>query len=389
MAKNLALRRRCLMTLVGAVFFALPFALSSCTLRRQVLPQELSFQGLVLTVWDCMEPSFQGTDAYQTRVKSVVDRFSEEYQVKVEVEFKERREILSFLMGESQELDPPCLSYSTEWPVISDDAQGLTELLSADDYLDGAATYWMLDGKLMGVPSYVHWVGMAARSSILPLTGIPSDSGYWYDSQWFLPSAIEGPGTDYSAASAISYLEYLKSSCKEALSDPLDAWDRGVVSTLFPVTPHLYRWLRTSYEDEVGLSPIPGASGEMRFHCTVPGYMVFSEEEPHRSCALLLAKELAANRGVWVARSIGGVPAAVQDMPVYDLEAGIPEDYRQIIRGLDSQIAQAALTSGEGLRRYKIGQGFGEIVPQFVRGVLTLQDMERSIQDLWESHTTP
>ncbi len=371
------------------VFFVLLLWNSGCLTEPKTLPQELSFQGLVLTLWDCMEPSFPGIRLYQDRVKSVVDDFSEKHQVKVEVTFMERREILSFLLGERDESQPPCLTYSTEWPTVPYGAQDLTGVLAAEEYLDGAAHYWTLDGKIMGVPSYVHWVGMAVRPSALPISGIPADSGYWPESQWFLPSAIEVPGSDFTPQSAVSYLEWLKSSSRGGLGDPLNAWNLGAVSALFPVTPHLYKWLRASYGDEVSLSPIPGPFGKPRFHCTVPGYVVLSEEEPYRSCALLLAKELAANRGVWAARSIGGVPAAIQDMLIYDLEAGIPGHDKSILRGIDQEIASAALIAGEGIRRQQISQGVGQIVPQFIEGDVTLQDLEKSIRDLWESHTTP
>ncbi len=352
-------------------------------------PKKLSFQGLVLTLWDSPEPSFQGADSYDKLALSVVENFCSRHKIQIDMKFCERRQILSLLLGQESQESSPSIVFSTEWPVAPDGAQNLTGMLDEDGYLDGAIHYWTTEKGLFGIPSYFYWVGMAAKSPVEPQEGLPAGSAYWPDSQWFLLSALDLPEAGFAPEKAGEYLRWLKSSCLPAGGDPLDQWRDGSVSALFPVTPHLYKWLQTTYGPESHLCPIPGPFGAPQFYCTVPGYLVLAEEESAKSCALLLAQELAATRGRWAARNIGALPAAVKDVPVYDLDGGPARCDKAALRALGTQAFVSVPITSEALLRERVSVGVPDLVQGFMKGDISGTDMERGILNLWKSHTKP
>ena len=88
--------------------------------------------------------------------KRQVEAFAREHGVEVEVLFQTRSKIEELLSG-NYKGEEPSLVYSTEWPFVGSGIQDLTDLVSIGDYQDAAITYWTDAGKIMGIPSYVHW----------------------------------------------------------------------------------------------------------------------------------------------------------------------------------------------------------------------------------------
>ncbi len=362
---------------------------AGCRFLEKKPSGELPFEGLKLVVWDTVEPSFSRAESYQELIELTVAEFSGKYGAQVDIEFVSREHIFEFLYGESDVAQPPSVVYSTECPALPKGAEEISSSTCSSDYLDQAVDYWSPQGQLMGVPAYVHWVGKAIRVKRQDGDEISSGLGFWPDSQWFLASAIDFPDQGFKPDAAISYLEWLKDTFKDEQEEPLDAWEAGRVDSLWPVTPHMYCWLKSAFEGQVTLGPIENPFDDPRFYCSVPGYIALSHEDPEKSCAILLAKTLARKRGIWAARNIGAIPAAVEDVVIYDLEAPLNQDEKRLIRDCSEKIPSQCLTAQEALRRRQIWQGFARVTEEFLGGAIPSGGLNQRIFELWESHTKP
>ncbi len=380
-------RRFPIVLLILASMFLATFG--GCLFQKNKQSDELSFEGLKLVAWDAAEPSFSRSDAYQQTIQETAEEFSGKYGVQVDIKFVSREDILEFIYGSSDVPEPPSVIYSSEYPAMPEGAKEISRDVPLDDYLDQTTDFWSPQDQLMGVPAYVHWVGMAVRAGDLGEGGTISNSGYWPDSQWFLASAIDFPEQQFGADAATAYLEWLKSTVRGEQEEPLDAWENSAVNALWPVTPHMYCWLKSSSEGQVDLRPIENPFGDPRFYCAVPGYMVLANEEPEKSCATLLAKALARKRGLWAARNIGAIPAAIGDVAIFDLEAPLSQDEKCLIRECSVNVTSACLSAEEALWRRQIWQGFARITEDFLKGAIPPDDLSQSILELWESHTKP
>ena len=152
---------------------------SACYVRPEE-PRRMSYDSLRLTVWDVRQPRLPGDHSYEDEVARALNAFQELYGVEINLVFVNRREIVEFLSGDSVTTDPPALIYSTEWPVISEMMVDVTQYIDTSEYNTSAVDNWTIDGKLIGIPSFYHWLVAAAKESEEDMV-----TGYWLESPAF------------------------------------------------------------------------------------------------------------------------------------------------------------------------------------------------------------
>lgn len=374
-------------------------------------PEPLSIRGEKIVVWDAVEPSFPDSPSYQASVTAIVEAFEQERGVEVDLHFVSRHEIDQYLAdGKVESGEAPCLIHSTEWPTLHEKYRDVALEADPDGFLDAATHYWSRDGRLYGIPAYIHWFGTAVESSLVPgeladvvadgtwAAEIAGETGYWHDSQAFLPSALDWDEAGWSPENTVAYLKWVKERYGDPLEDPLAAWQDGVVSALSPVTPHLFRWLNSTGGAKMRFLPVPRpedwrANGEItglecalsQFFYTVPGYGVLGESPAQQRCAALLGQLLAENLGRWAARVLGCVPARVQDTSFYHLESGWSYSERMAFLEQLEACSLVAPTQEESLMRMKVSQVCRDSLSGFFRGDVSEQELMSKIRDILTS----
>jgi hypothetical protein len=341
-------------------------------------PSELSYKGLSIVVWDAKEPHLPGASPYTELVARAVEAFAREHGVEVEVLFQTRSKIEELLSG-NYKGEEPSLVYSTEWPFVGSGIQDLTDLVSVGDYQDAAITYWTDAGKIMGIPSYVHWLCLAKRGA--GPVHLKDSTGYYLTGPGFLDSGLDGSNSSWTEQSLLDYVEWVKSTFGSYVEEPLDLWIQNEFNALFPVTPHLLKWLRLAQGDgSVQMLPIPGIYGEPRFHFTVPGYVVTAQEDNELRCAVELGKTLASTRGKWAARATGGMPAYIQDMPVFHVESGLTREERlALMSGFENSGCRMGDLS-EFLKRTDIRNFAASLIERYLSGRISKGEFEEGIR---------
>jgi len=314
--------------------------LSGCK-RLPEVPEKISFEGLKLVVWDVREPHFPGVRPFEDELVRATEEFKKKHNVTIELKLKNREDIKDLLLGKTKE-QIPHLVYSTEWPMTSGFISDVSRNIGINELHDVAVSYWTKNGKLLGIPAYIYWLCPAKRGDAVSDTNLQDKVGYWIDAPGFFRAILDRAAGGWTEKNILHYVTWVKSTFGPFNEDPLDLWDRHSIDVLFPVTCHLFRWLEVSEQDEkVVVMPIPGPFDSSSFYYTVPAYLVLVKDEPYRSCATELGKNLARTRGRWAARAIGGIPAYTHDMPIFNLESGLShEDRLKVIELLKSSSLQ-------------------------------------------------
>lgn len=370
-------------------------------------PEELSFDGLKITVWDAKEPHLPGVYPYEDQVAHIIEVFEKEYNVTVEYRYREREEIIRFLTGQStgpgeEAGEGPVVVYSTEWPVVPDGAVDVSGGLDLEEFHDTCVSYWTRDEEVLAVPAYVHWFCAAARRGPVPDDSegyssaregapvSPGKTGYWVSSRAFLRVYLDRTGRGWDEKDIVDYLAWVKANFGKIRDDPLDLLDQGDLDALYPVTPHLYRWLKVSEKTEssrkITIYPPPGPGCDGGFYYTVPGYIVLAKEEPYRSCATRLARVLSQNLGRWAARAIGGIPARVEDMPVFNVQSGFSYEERQKLASVLKQIGLKVPAPQDFILKEKLHAGILDLMKDYLSGKVTEQTLEDGIRRVIEGH---
>lgn len=357
--------------------------------------EPLSIRGEKIVVWDAIEPSFSDAPSYQESVIAIVEAFEREQGVEVDLRFVTRREIEQYLADRKAESgEVPSLVHSTEWPTLREEYENVASEADPGNYLDAATVYWTRDGKLYGIPAYIHWFGTAVESSLVTgelvnvladgtwVASVAGKTGYWHDSQAFLPSALDWGGTGWTPEELVAYLKWVKEQYGAPLEDPLASWQDGVVSALSPVTPQLFRWLNSSGGAKMRFLPVMGSVDSSRFFYTVPGYVVLGGSTAQVRCAALLGQLLAENLGRWAARVLGCVPASVQDIPFYHLESGWSYSERMVFLEQLEACSLTAPTERESLVRLEISRVCQDSLRGFFRGDVSDQELTDQIRDI-------
>ena len=102
-----------------------------------------------------------------------------------------------------------------------------------DEYQDASMAYWTDDGKIMGIPSYVHWLCLASK---LPESEEFKDrAGYFLASPGFLDSGLSGLDGGWAVQNVLDYVEWVGSNFGRYVEEPLDRWAQNQSVALFPV----------------------------------------------------------------------------------------------------------------------------------------------------------
>lgn len=384
-----------------ALFCVTAAAFSGC-LQRETEPEPLSIRGQRIVVWDAIEPSFPDVPSYQASALAVAEDFAREQGVEVEFKFVTRQDIDLYLSeGKAQDGEEPSLVYSTEWPIMHDEFKDVDKDVDPGRFLDAASSYWTFDGKLFGIPAYIHWFGTAVDTSLVPGDWTPlsdgdtwTDSvagkiGFWSDSPAFLSSVMDWPEVGWTAEKVVSYLKSVKERWGTVPEDPLAAWQDGAVVALSPVTPHLYKWFNSSSEANMRLFPTVGLLEPARYYYTVPGYVVLGEDFAKTRCATLLGELLAQNLGRWATRVLGSVPARIEDAALYHLESGFSYEERMTFLGQLETCSLAAPTPNQCLMRDEVSKVCGRFLREFLKDDLTDEELMSGIRDVLQRHTKP
>ncbi|HHY11273.1 MAG TPA: hypothetical protein GX529_01450 [Firmicutes bacterium] len=348
-------------------------------------PSEVSLGDMKIVVWDVKEPHLPGAPPYSELLSLVVENYANEHGAIVEVEFKSRQEIENLLLGNHQG-EVPSVVFSTEWPFMGEGTQDLTAMIKAGDYLEDALSFWVYDGKLMGIPSYIHWLCLAKRAAS---DDSPGAAGYFLTAPGFLHSALDYGCMDWAEQDICDYVEWVKDTYGLYSEPVLDLWERNQISTLYPVTPHLFRWLRLSEKDcEIEMLPMDTPQGEARFYFSVPGYVILAGSQEEVECAVELAKLLAASKGRWAARAVGCIPAHVHDVPVFDLESGFTREERvNLVAGLRDSGA-CVVDWVEFGSRSNIRLAVTPAIERYLSGSTGRREFEESIRSALKGHTS-
>ena len=189
--------------------------------------------------------------------------------------------------------------FSSEWPVIVDVVADISGELERDTFIDPAITYWSRDEQVFGIPAYIQWIGTAART--LPVGD--GTTAYWVDSPAFLRAALDRGEAGWNEETLLEYAQWVKGKYGRFRDDPLLAWQQGAVDALYPVTPYLFKWLKTSAQGtEAEISVVPASSpfGSDSFYYTVPAYLVLAENAPEKAAAV---EPASAFRPTWAVGS--------------------------------------------------------------------------------------
>ncbi len=349
------------------------------------LPHEIPSGDIRIVVWDAKEPHLPGASPYSELASLVVETYGQDLGITVELEFKSRQEIENLLLGDYQG-EVPSVVYSTEWPFVGMGIQDLSEMVQVDDYLEAAASFWTHDGRLMGIPSYIHWLCLAKKAGP---DDSPERAGYFYGSPGFLHSALDYGNLGWTEEDISTYVEWVNNTYGLCPDPVLDLWEQHRINSMYPVTPHLFKWIRLS---ENGLAtqmlPIDNPEGVPRFYFSVPGYVVMDANKDRVEYAVGLAKLLAANRGRWAARAIGCIPAYMPDIPLFDLESGFDREERvRLMAGfLDSQARIADWITYSKKNQIRIA--VTRAIEEYLSGSIGREQFEQSIHAALKSHTT-
>jgi len=373
--------------LVCAALLSVPLA--GCGIGVKEAPQAPDVSGLSITVWDAAQPRVEGVADYRQAATRVAAEFAGRCGLNVDLRFVARQQIADLLLGKTAG-ERPHLVFTTEWPFAPLDLPGVPELVDEASYLDAAASYWKRDGRILAIPSYIHWIGLVSRGDApVGTEALRQETAYFADSPAFLRLALDSPGAGWDAEKVASYLAWVKETYGPPPVDPLAAWDEETVQAIFPVTAYLLRWLRERRGELLRLLPLAGPFGEPGFYYTVPGYVVLAAEEPYRSCAADLGRELAANLGRWAARAVGAIPAAVSDLAVFNVESGLSfEERSALIRSVSTCRSRVPATD-DYLYRESVVSAVRQDAWDFLSGKTTEAEARRSIREALERYTRP
>ena len=200
----------------------------------------------------------------------VAEDYAKTLGITVDLEFKPRQQIEDLLLGIIKGDSVGGIFHRMAFVGIG--TQDLTEMVEADDYLEAAAGFWMYDGRLMGIPAYVHWLCLAKRAD---LGNSSPNAGYFIYSPGFLHSALDYGNLDWVPEDICTYVEWVKQTYGLCQEPVLDLWEQGRIGMMYPVTPHLFKWIRLSEKDlDTEMLPIDNPEGTPRFYFSVPGYVV-------------------------------------------------------------------------------------------------------------------
>lgn len=371
--------------------------MSSC--RRPSVPKKLDLSGVEIVVWDSLQPDFPGSPNYAEEASRVIQEFCGETGVKVDYRRRERKDVLALLSGDGSR-GRPDLMFSSEWPVASSSLADLSAETDPGDYVDPASAYWTRNGKLFGIPAYIQWIGTAVRGGV----GRAGAAGriaaaYWVGSPGFFRAALDATGAGpneraleelLNEKSLLEYVNWIKQTYGTLRDDPLLAWQRGEVDLLYPATPYLVKWLKASSGGgDVSVAPVSSHTGGNSFYYTVPAYLVLAEGSREQAAAVDLGRRLAANLGRWAARTLGCVPARVDDVPIFNVESGLGYEERQAVWESVRAGTRAVPDAADFLRVSAIQSVLESPVTGYLKGSVSAQTLEESIRAAFLRHTKP
>lgn len=364
-------------------------ALAGCMTKAKVVPYEPKFGGQRLVVWDADEPRVSGAPPYRDLVMEVIEEFSSRYSVQVDLRVVTRQEITDFLSGKtgSAGSEEPGLTFSTEWPLFSGLEVDVSQSVGESEYLGFARNYWQSGDKILAIPSYIHWVSTAARvDKVGPLVYMPGSPG-------FLRAVLDLPGGGWDVDRITAFLLWVKERYGPVHPDPLGAWRSAEAAAVYPATPFLFRWLEGEDTEETVPVPVENPFGEPRFFVTVPAYLVLAEAGPKRECAVLLGKLMAANLGRWTARAVGGIPALLGDIAVFNVESSFGYKERSQLLSLLSanhgSAGQRAPDRRDFILRESLEKALAGTVIGFLSGETDEPELRAIIHEVLERHTKP
>ncbi len=385
--------------------------LASC-LGRPEVPDTYDLRNVRLVVWDALQVKFPDSADYSEEVSRVIQEFCRETGATVDLRYAERREILDLLTGTypKDTTEVPHLVFSGEYPVLSDRLEDVSHAVDPDIFLDAAANYWTRDGKLLGIPAFIHWTGTAVKYQAggehAPENGEgegrdleegeaqvprPSRTAYWTDSPLFLRCALDVSGMEWGAETVLQYAEWVRENYGSFHDDPLSAWEHGLADALYPVNPYLYKWLEAREEEGSGITIVPPGThfDDDRFYYTVPAYLVLCEGGAEKAAAVELGRRLAKSLGRWAARTLACVPALVDDMSIFNLESGF--DYAERKRIWDSVVTGEAKApeAAEYLQVVSLAGALEAPLREFLSGRISRQDLEGLIHEALSRNTRP
>ncbi len=365
--------------------------LAGCRMGAKGVPVKPDLEGVSIVVWDADQPAMPGVPSYRAEAARVVRDFCARYQVTVDLKFVVRQEISDFLSGRASG-DGPAVAFSSEWPFLPDKARDVSSYVGDGAYLDAALDYWREDGRILAIPSYVHWMCVASRArgtgEDVPPAAVPAKVAYLSDSPGFLRSTLDLPGAGWDAGKIAAFLSYLKDEYGPSDVDPLGAWSDGVVQALYPATPFLLRWMKGTSGEVVPL-PLKSPFDDPRFYYTIPGYLVLATDGLQRECAMLLGKELAANLGRWAARAVGGIPALSNDVVIFNVESSLGHDARCALLSSLGGYRFHAPAMQDFLLRESLERTLSPVIADYLSGKAAGGDLSASIQDILQRHTKP
>lgn len=351
-------------------------------------PKEQILSGLSMTAWDVAQPVVPGAPDYAQDVARVVAEFEQRYGVKVDLKTVGRQDIVKVLSGKAPAGDV-ALTFSTEWPFAPANLPGVPGEVDAGAFLGAAAAYWTKDGNMLAIPAYVHWVSAVSASGATEGASGAAAPVYIPDSPAFLRSVMDYPLGGWDPDGVAAYIAWIRETYGPPAGDPLAAWKEGAARSVFPVTPYLYEWLRDSGGRPVTIAPEAGPQSEPSLYYTVPGYVVLAAEEPYRTCAARLGEALAANLGRWAARAIAGLPAAVADTAVFQVDSRLPTAERVALIQAFSAGDLHVPGASDFLYAESVEDAIRQSVSDFLSGKADEAELRESIREASGKHTKP
>ena len=351
----------------------------------QAPPEEMSFDDLTIVVWDVREPHFPGLLPYSETMSKLLDDFAQNTGISVKSEFKSRQQIEDLLLGEQPDEMPAVLVvFSTEWPFVGKGTQEAPSELDAGNYFERAVAYWTCDGKLMGIPSYIHWLCQANKNTS---SGLFNKTGYFPSAQGFLRCVLDYQPMDWVLEDICDYAQWVKDTYGLCREPALDLWEQGRVGAMYPVTPYLFKWLRLSEKGgETQMLPIDNPQKEGRFVYSVPAYVVLAENPAKAKLAFKLAQALAAQRGRWAARALGCIPACTEDIPIFHIESGLSREEQLCLMVGFKNSSNRALTYLEHDRRRRLEQSVSPAIQKYLSGMIGPESFVESIRSALTGH---
>ncbi|MBE3520251.1 MAG: hypothetical protein IMW97_08210 [Firmicutes bacterium] len=380
--------------------------------------------GEELVVWDMKQPHFPGSRPYEEEVQRVCEEFQKKTGIPVKLVFVSRWELPDALLKAKRESKLPDVLFSGEFPCLTGLERDLAGLLNSGQYQEAAIAAWTRGGRIVGIPSAVLWLGIAARKDALnsqqpgqsgdlgidpsTVTGLLRSLAVLPTSEAFMEIATRDLSGRYRSPREIaSFVSWIKMNVPQFPAEScLERFKRGEVWGIYGATPYSFKWLRISSEPGSSGQPVLGPlvfqGGDVGFRFTVPGYVILSGSEAKMKASAELGKLLAENHGRWGARALGLIPARIEDLPIFTLESGFTREERSCLLRSLGTTATGPSPQGQGagrgnapanaapddlFTRYKRLEQLAGVLSSYFSGDLTDDELVEEIARVLEGNT--